>query len=103
MAESLEGFDELFDILTSVNCPLIIRSDKWWIEELLFQPGQPRTDLLKWIIVRITDCQSAFGLDGSESILNSTMMSTLNSTSVSNNNNTVSMKFPETEEGILKT
>jgi len=51
------------------------------------------------VIVRITDSQSSFGLDGSESILNSTMMSNLNST-VSNNNNTLNMKYPETDEGI---
>ena len=48
-------FLELVSILTSSNCPLITRTDLWWIEELLFKPGKPRTDLIIWVISRLTN------------------------------------------------
>ena len=47
-----ENISELVSILSAVNCPSIIRSDEWWIEELLFKPGKPRTDLIVWIILK---------------------------------------------------
>ena len=97
MTDKLKGFDEVVQILTSVNCPLITRTELWWIEEILFQPGQVRTELLKWTIVKHTDCQP-YGFDSSESILNSTMMSTASN----NNNNNLVVKNPETDEGIYK-
>ena len=96
--EKLE-VDEITQILSLVNYPFITRTDSWWIEELLFQPGQPRTDLLKWTIVKQLECQQPLnGLESmQESILNSTMMSTASN----NNNSTFTVKCPETDEGYF--
>lgn len=44
-----EIISEIINVLQSVNCPLIVRTDDWWIEELLFTPGKPRKDLILWI------------------------------------------------------
>lgn len=74
---------ELLNILIATNCPLLVRSDEWWIEELLFKPGKPRTDLLSWVISK---AMNVFG--GS---------SDLDSTTVSSSCN--SYKVPETDEG----
>lgn len=74
---------ELLNVLIATNCPLLVRSDEWWIDELLFRPGKPRTELLQWVISKATN---TFG--GS---------SDLESTTVSSISN--SFKLPETDEG----
>ena len=47
-----ENIAELVSILQEVNCPSVIRSDDWWIEELMFKSGKPRTDLIVWILLK---------------------------------------------------
>lgn len=79
---------ELVNILSSINCPFIIRSDDWWIEELLFQPGQPRTDLMCWLISQVVNRSFPISLND----LDSTDASTISSNG---------RKFPETEEGTF--
>jgi hypothetical protein len=79
-------FSELVKTLISHNCPLITRNDSWWMEELLLKPGKHRTDLLLWIIARLTN-----SFYPSDSDHDCTSTSTASS---------VSYKLPENEEGI---
>lgn len=51
-------FSELIKTLVSAHCPLITRQDSWWMEELVLKPGKPRTDLLLWIIGKLTNSLS---------------------------------------------
>lgn len=78
---------ELVNILYAVRCPLLIRSDDWWIEELLFKPGKPRTDLLYWILSQ--------SVNGSFS----STYQDLDSTNVSSVSSNSSRKIPENDEG----
>lgn len=87
MSNFQELFGELAEILRSLHCPLIVRSDSWWIEEILFKPGKPRTDLLIWTIMTTTS-NSSYGQDLPNS--NSTMNSTAS----------FSSRLPENDEGI---
>ena len=80
-------FSELVKTLVSHNCPLITRNDSWWMEELLLKPGKQRTDLLLWIIARLTN-----SFYPSDSDHDCTSTSTASS---------VSYKLPENEEGFL--
>lgn len=82
-----ENISELVNILSSVNCPLIIRSDDWWIEELLFKPGKPRTELIVWIISKAIVNSGSF----------SSNVQDLDSTNVSTASN--GRKLPESDEG----
>lgn len=85
---SNETFLEIVNVLTSSNCPLISRNDHWWMEELLFKPGKPRTDLIVWIISRLTNSIYPNETDND---------STATSSAYSNN-----FKIPESDEGILE-
>ena len=80
-------FSELVKTLVSHNCPLITRNDSWWMEELLLKPGKQRTDLLLWIIARLTN-----SFYPSDSDHDCTSTSTASS---------VSYKLPENEEGFF--
>lgn len=86
MSKLEETVSEFVNILSSVSCPLIIRSDSWWIEEILFKPGKPRTDLLCWIISQVVSRLFPSSLHD----LDSTNVSTLSSSN---------KKLPESEEG----
>jgi len=82
-----DTFLELLNILISSNCPLISRTDHWWIEELLFKPGKPRTDLIVWTISRLTNSMYPSEIDND---------STATSSGFNN------FKIPESDEGILE-
>jgi len=79
-----DTFLELLNILISSNCPLISRTDHWWIEELLFKPGKPRTDLIVWTISRLTNSMYPSEIDND---------STATSSGFNN------FKIPESDEG----
>lgn len=84
MYASNETFSEILNVLISSNCPLISRTDHWWIEELLFKPGKPRTDLIVWIISKLTNSVYPSELDNDST-----------TTSSASNN----FKIPENDEG----
>jgi len=88
LASSNDTFLELSNVLISSNCPLISRTDHWWIEELLFKPGKPRTDLIVWIISKLIN-----SINPNETNDDS------NSTSTTSNNFRI---IPESDEGILE-
>ena len=84
MSNINERCEELINIIRSINCPLVVRNDKWWIEELLFQPGKPRTTLLVWVI----------------SVTSSNWSSSQNlQDSIASSADGNAMKIPETDEG----
>lgn len=83
MSSEQEIILELFNTLASLNCPLVVRSDDWWIEELLFKPGKPRTDLIAWIVSRSLGGYFCLDLDST------------NASSASSSNR----KLPESDEG----
>ena len=85
LASSNDTFLELSNVLISSNCPLISRTDHWWIEELLFKPGKPRTDLIVWIISKLIN-----SINPNETNDDS------NSTSTTSNNFRI---IPESDEG----
>ncbi|XP_057379276.1 uncharacterized protein LOC130701319 [Daphnia carinata] len=89
-----ENISEIVNVLSLVSCPLIVRSDDWWIEELLFTPGKPRTDLILWITSKAI-----------ESSLPSNLRLQLKlqdlDCSAAPVCSTSTLKFPETDEAVL--
>ncbi|KAI9551449.1 hypothetical protein GHT06_021782 [Daphnia sinensis] len=89
-----ENISEIVNVLSLVSCPLIVRSDDWWIEELLFTPGKPRTDLILWITSKAI-----------ESSLPSNLRLQLKlqdlDCSAAPACSTSILKFPETDEAVL--
>jgi len=88
-----ENISEIINILQSVNCPLIVRPDDWWIEEILFTPGKPRKDLILWITSKAV-----------ESALPSTLHLQLKLQDLdftANSSSSSNIKLPESDEGNL--
>jgi hypothetical protein len=87
-----EIISEIINVLQSVNCPLIVRTDDWWIEELLFTPGKPRKDLILWITLKAIESALPPALHSAQLKLQD-LDSTATSSSSSN------IKLPESDEG----
>lgn len=89
-----ENISQIVNVLSLVSCPLIVRSDDWWIEELLFTPGKPRTDLILWITSKAIESSLPSNLRLQLKLQDLDCSATLaSSTSI--------LKLPETDEAIL--
>ena len=88
-----ENISEIVNVLQSVNCQLIVRSDDWWIEELLFTPGKPRKDLIVWITSKAIESASLSTLQLQLKLQDHD--TTVTSSSSSN------LKLPESDEGNI--
>ena len=88
MSNFSEKFEQIAATLRSLPCPLLVRPDTWWIEELLFKPGRPRTELLIWALTSICN--------GSCSPLDVT---NFNDSCVSSVSSTSYTRVPQSSEG----
>jgi hypothetical protein len=88
-----KNISEIVNVLQSVNCPLIVRTDDWWIEELFFTPGKPRKDLIVWITSKAIESAPPSALQFQLKLQD--LDTTATSSSSSN------LKLPESDEGNL--